>query len=102
MRSHNAQKKLYRPFTKHHSTINYYTNPSEDEEFTPLVRSRPPRRRKGTSSHGSNAGKRYIFFSYVILSHSIHLFLISVEENPIVPSVSSSLASFVRFVCYGY
>ncbi|KAI9259100.1 hypothetical protein EDC94DRAFT_156235 [Helicostylum pulchrum] len=57
MRSHNAQKKFNRPFTKHHTSINYYTNPSEDEEFTPLVRSRPPRRRKGTSSHGSNAGK---------------------------------------------
>ncbi|KAI8094440.1 hypothetical protein BDF21DRAFT_436287 [Thamnidium elegans] len=57
MRSHNAQKKFNRPFTKHHTSINYYTNPSEDEEFTPLVRSRPPRRRKGTSSHGSNTGK---------------------------------------------
>ncbi|KAG2205361.1 hypothetical protein INT47_007146 [Mucor saturninus] len=58
MRSHNSPKKFTsRPFTKHHTSINYYTNPSEDEEFTPLVRSRPLRRRKGTSSHGSNAAK---------------------------------------------
>lgn len=62
MRSHNPQKKFSnRPFNKHHTSIHYYTNPSEDEEFTPLVRSRPLRRRKGTSSHGSNAGKRYLY-----------------------------------------
>lgn len=66
MRSHNAQKKFNRPFTKHHTSINYYTNPSEDEEFTPLVRSRPPRRRKGTSSHGSNAGKRYVSIFFLL------------------------------------
>lgn len=39
--------------------LHYHYNPSEDEEFTPLVRSRPPRRRKGTSSyHGSNSSKK--------------------------------------------
>jgi hypothetical protein len=56
---HQQQKKFSsKPFSKHHTSINYYTNPSEDEEFTPLVRSRPLRRRKGTSSHGSHTGKR--------------------------------------------
>jgi hypothetical protein len=48
----NQKKFNNRPsFSKH-----YYYNPSEDEEFTPLVRSRPLRRRKGTSSHGSHSG----------------------------------------------
>lgn len=53
--SNTSQKKFSsRPISKHHY---YYTNPSEDEEFTPLVRSRPLRRRKGTSSHNSYTTK---------------------------------------------
>lgn len=57
-------KKKLRPAYKYHAS-NYYGNHPSDEEFTPLIRSRPPRRRKGTSSHhGSHNSKKqvYIFF----------------------------------------
>jgi hypothetical protein len=53
-------KKKLRPAYKYHPS-NYYGNQPSDEEYAPLVRSRPPRRRKGTASHhGSHNSKKYV------------------------------------------
>lgn len=53
----NSNNKKFRPSYKFQASSYYYgVNPTSDDEFTPLVRSRPPRRRKGSSNHGSYSG----------------------------------------------
>lgn len=55
----NSNNKKFRPSYKFQASSYYYgVNPTSDDEFTPLVRSRPPRRRKGSSNHGSYSGSR--------------------------------------------
>ncbi|CEP12749.1 hypothetical protein [Parasitella parasitica] len=54
--SHKNNSKKLRPY-KYQATNYYYgVAPTSDEEFTPLVRSRLPRRRKGSSHHASHFG----------------------------------------------
>ncbi|EPB89574.1 hypothetical protein HMPREF1544_03658 [Mucor circinelloides 1006PhL] len=53
----NKNGKKLRPSYKYQASSYYYgVAPTSDDEFTPLVRSRPPRRRKGSSNHGSHFG----------------------------------------------
>ncbi|OAD05986.1 hypothetical protein MUCCIDRAFT_106547 [Mucor lusitanicus CBS 277.49] len=53
----NKNNKKLRPSYKYQPSSYYYgVAPTSDDEFTPLVRSRPPRRRKGSSNHGSYSG----------------------------------------------
>ncbi|CAO3650709.1 unnamed protein product [Mucor fragilis] len=53
----NKNGKKLRPSYKYQPSSYYYgVAPTSDDEFTPLVRSRPPRRRKGSSNHGSYSG----------------------------------------------
>lgn len=55
----NKNGKKLRPSYKYQPSSYYYgVAPTSDDEFTPLVRSRPPRRRKGSSNHGSYSGSR--------------------------------------------
>ncbi|KAL9541578.1 hypothetical protein MBANPS3_009045 [Mucor bainieri] len=53
----NKNSKKLRPSYKYQPSSYYYgVAPTSDDEFTPLVRARPPRRRKGSSNHGSYSG----------------------------------------------
>ncbi|KAK4511456.1 uncharacterized protein ATC70_012671 [Mucor velutinosus] len=53
----NKNSKKLRPSYKYQTSSYYYgVAPTSDDEFTPLVRLRPARRRKGSSNHGSHSG----------------------------------------------
>ncbi|KAI8647084.1 hypothetical protein BD408DRAFT_449403 [Parasitella parasitica] len=54
--NHKSSSKKLRPYKYQAANYYYGVAPTSDEEFTPLVRSRPPRRRKGSSSHAGHSG----------------------------------------------